>query len=183
MRLGYVRVSDPSQDTSLQRDALKKAGCSHLYKDVGSGANTKRPMLHKMLARLGEGDVVVVWKMDRLSRSLRDLLVLLEEIENKGAGFVSITEAIDTTTPAGRMVAQMVGVFAQFERDLVVERTRAGLEAARARGVNLGRPKALTESQRQEIVRRVSSGEWSQAEAARLFGVSKATVCRLFTKK
>ncbi len=179
-RYGYARVSTDGQEIRLQRDALSDARCERIFEDQGSGGNLNRPMLRRLLSLLVAGDVVVVWKMDRLSRSLRDLLGLLEEIQDKGAAFVSLTEAIDTTTPAGRMVANMIGVFAEFERAMVSERTKAGMKAAVARGEHIGRPRALTAPQRAEIVLRVGCGEWSQAEAARLFGVSKATVSRLF---
>lgn len=179
-RYGYARVSTDGQEIRLQRDALGDAGCERIFEDLGSGRNTQRPMLQRLLGRLGEGDVVVVWKLDRLSRSLRDLLGLLEEIQDKGAAFVSLTEAIDTTTSAGRMVANMVAVFAEFERSMISERTKAGMRAAEARGEHIGRPRALTAPQRAEIALRVGSGEWSQAQAARLFGVSKATISRLF---
>lgn len=180
-RFGYMRIStNDEQTTRLQQDALKEARCSRLFEDAGSGATIQRVALREMLDELREGDVVVVWKIDRLSRSLGDLLRLLEEISHKGAGFVSLTESIDTTTPAGRMVAQMIGVFAEFEREITRERTRAGMQAAKARGVCIGRPMALTSTQRSEIVQRIEAGEWSRTQAALLFKVSKSTIARLF---
>jgi DNA invertase Pin-like site-specific DNA recombinase len=123
--------------------------------------------------------VVVVWKLDRLSRSLKDLLILMERIDNAGAGFRSLTEAIDTTTPAGRMMMQMVGSFAEFEREMIRERTLAGLQAARAQGRTGGRPPKLTNQQRQDIADNVLSGRRSGADMARLYNISEATVSRI----
>jgi DNA invertase Pin-like site-specific DNA recombinase len=135
--------------------------------------------LHRLLDQLRPRDVVVVWKLDRLSRSLKDLLHLMECIAQAGAGFCSLTEAIDTTTPAGRMLMQMVGSFAEFERAMIRERMQAGLVAARARGRIGGRRPKLGPQQQAEIVHMVCSGRQSQADAARLFRVHPATVSRL----
>lgn len=132
-----------------------------------------------MLDQLRSGDVVVVWKLDRLSRSLKDLLHILEKVEMKGAGFNSITEAIDTTTPAGRMMMQMVGSFAEFERAMIKERTFAGLVAARAQGRIGGRRPKLTTSQREDVVENVSSGRKTAAQMARLYRVSEPTISRI----
>ena len=132
-----------------------------------------------MLRQLRDGDVVVVWKLDRLSRSLKDLLHLMEKIEAAGAGFRSLTESIDTTTPAGRMMMQMVGAFAEFERAMIRERTSAGLAQARLEGRIGGRRRKLSERQRAEIADGVLSGRKSAAEMARLFGVSQPTVSRI----
>ena len=129
--------------------------------------------------QLRPGDVLVVWKLDRLSRSLKDLLLLMERIDQTGAGFRSLTEAIDTTTPAGRMMMQMVGAFAEFEREMIRERTRAGLHAAREQGRVGGRPPKLTPEQRQEIVDNVVSGRKTGADMARLYRISAATVSRI----
>ena len=132
-----------------------------------------------MIDQLREGDVVVVWKLDRLSRSLKDLLVIMEHINNVGAGFRSITESIDTTTPAGRMMMQMVGSFAEFEREMIRERTRAGLVAARKEGRVGGRKPKLTNDQRLDILDNVSSNRKSGAQMARLYNVSEATISRI----
>lgn len=180
MKVGYARISrGDEQDIRMQRDTLRDAGCGKIYEEAASGGRWDRPVLHKMLDELEEGDVVIVWKLDRLSRSLRDLLNLLEHFKEVGAGFQSLTEAIDTTTPGGRMMMQMLGSVAEFEREMIRERTKAGLEAAKKRGLKLGRPPALNASQRKHIKQKINSGEWSQAEAARLFNVDRSTICRL----
>ena len=180
MKVGYARISRADDQTiRMQRDALREAGCQKIYEEAASGGRWDRPMLHRMLENLQNGDVVVVWKLDRLSRSLRDLLVLLERFNEAGAGFLSLTEAIDTTTAGGRMMMQMLGAVAEFERAMISERTKAGIESARRRGHKPGRPHSLTIEQRHEIKRRVASGEWSQAEAARLFDVDRSTICRM----
>ena len=180
MKVGYARISRGDDQTiRMQRDALRDAGCEKVYEETASGGRWDRPMLHRMLESLEKSDVVVVWKLDRLSRSLRDLLVLLERFNEAGAGFLSLTEAIDTTTAGGRMMMQMLGAVAEFERAMISERTKAGIESARKRGHRPGRPSALNTSQREEIKRRVASGEWSQAEAARLFDVDRSTICRM----
>ncbi|MEL7485216.1 MAG: recombinase family protein, partial [Planctomycetota bacterium] len=128
--LGYARVSADQQSTQAQVRALKKAGAKRIYEEEASGGRWDRPELHRLLDQLRQGDTVVVWKLDRLSRSLKDLLSILERIDAAGAGFRSLTEAIDTTSPAGRMMMQMLGAFAEFEREMVRERTRSGLAAA-----------------------------------------------------
>jgi DNA invertase Pin-like site-specific DNA recombinase len=135
MLIGYARVSKiDQQDTRAQVKALREAGCKRIYEESASGGRWDRPELHRALDQLREGDVLVVWKLDRLSRSLKDLLNILEKINDAGAGFRSITEHVDTTTPAGRMMLQMIGAFAEFERSMIRERTRMGLQAARERG-------------------------------------------------
>lgn len=136
-------------------------------------------VLQELMRQLRPGDVVVVWKLDRLSRSLKDLLHLIERIEAAGAGFRSLTEAIDTTTPAGRMMMQMVGAFAEFERAMICERTRAGLAAARSEGRVGGRRPKLRADQRRDIAENILSGRRTGAQMARLYGVSPATVSRI----
>lgn len=179
MNFGYARVSTDDQITEAQLDALKASGCERVFEEHASGSRWDRPELHRMLDQLRTGDVVVVWKLDRLSRSLKDLLSIMEKIDSAGAGFRSLTEAIDTTTPAGRMMMQMVGVFAEFEREMIRERTRAGLERARKKGRHPGRKPKLSEDQRQEIRDLVKSGKRTEAEAARLFGVHRSTISRV----
>jgi DNA invertase Pin-like site-specific DNA recombinase len=134
MRIGYARVSTQDQDTQAQISALKEAGCELMFQEKASGGRWDRPELHQLLGQLRKGDVVVVCKLDRPSRSLKDLLLTLEKIEGAGADFQSLTEAIDTATPAGRMMMQIVGSFAEFERAMLRERTKNGLDAARKDG-------------------------------------------------
>ena len=177
--LGYARVSKgDEQNNALQTKALKAAGCRRLFEETASGGRWDRPELHRLLDHLRQGDTVVVWKLDRLSRSLKDVLHIMERIANAGAGFRSITENIDTTTPAGRMMMQMVGAFAEFERAMIRERTSAGLAAARAEG-RIGGRKKLDAAKRQEIAESVVSGRKSGAEMARLYNVSQPTVSRI----
>ena len=178
--LGYARVSKgDEQNNSLQTKALRAAGCRRLFEEAASGGRWDRPQLHRMLDHLREGDTVVVWKLDRLSRSLKDVLHIMERIGQAGAGFRSITENIDTTTPAGRMMMQMVASFAAFERAMIRERTSAGLSSARAEGRVGGRRKKLDVAKRREIAESVVSGRKSGAEMARLYNVSQPTVSRI----
>jgi DNA invertase Pin-like site-specific DNA recombinase len=182
MLIGYARVSTQDQDTQAQIAALQAAGCERIFKEKASGGRWERPELHRLLDQLDEGDLVVVWKLDRLSRSLKDVLALMEQIEASGAGFRSLTEAIDTTSPGGRMMMQIVGAFAEFERAMLKERTLNGLSAARAQGRIGGRRPKLKLAQQQEIVRLVNSGQKSAADAARLFEVHPATVTRILQR-
>ena len=148
MLIGYARVSTDDQDTAVQVAALKAAGCERIFREKASGGRWDRPELHRLLDQLRKGDVLVVWKLDRLSRSLRDVLIIMERLAEAKAGFRSLTEAIDTTTPAGRMMMQMVGAFAEFERAMLRERTKVGLDAARAEGRIGGRRPKLSPRQR-----------------------------------
>lgn len=178
--LGYARVSKgDEQSNKVQAKALRAAGCRRIFEEAASGGRWDRPELHRMLDQLREGDVVVVWKLDRLSRSLKDVLHIMEQIGDADAGFRSITEAIDTTTPAGRMMMQMVGAFAEFERAMIRERTSAGLAAARAEGRIGGRRKKLDPAKRREIAESVISGRKTGAEMARLYNISPATASRI----
>ena len=183
MILGYARVSKgEAQDTRMQEAALRAAGVERLFTEQASGGRWARPHLHRLLDQLRPEDVVIVWKLDRLSRSLKDLLHIMERIAQAGAGFRSLTEAIDTTTPAGRMLMQMVGSFAEFERAMIRERTQAGLAVARAQGRIGGRRPKLGPQQQAAIVDLVTSGRQTQAAAARLFHVHPATVSRLLAE-
>jgi DNA invertase Pin-like site-specific DNA recombinase len=155
--------------------ALKTAGCERIYREKASGGRWDRPELHRLLDQLRKSDILVVWKLDRLSRSLRDVLTIMEQITEAQAGFRSLTEAIDTTTPAGRMMMQMVGAFAEFERAMLRERTKAGLDAARRDGRVGGRRHKLSPQQRTEIKKMVSRGEKTAADAARLFRIHPST--------
>jgi DNA invertase Pin-like site-specific DNA recombinase len=180
MLLGYARVSKGDDQTNLlQTKALTAAGCQRIFDEAVSGGRWDRPELHRMLDQLREGDTVVVWKLDRLSRSLKDVLHIMERIAQAGAGFRSITENIDTTTPAGRMMMQMIGSFAEFERAMIRERTSAGIAAARAEGRVGGRRKKLDAAKRSEIAESVITGRKSGAEMARLYNVSQPTVSRI----
>lgn len=183
MQIGYARVSTDDQDTAAQTAALKAAGCERIYCEKASGGRWDRPELHRLMEQLRKGDVLVVWKLDRLSRSLRDVLIIMERLGEAQAGFRSLTEAIDTTTAAGRMMMQMVGVFAEFERAMLRERTKAGLDAARAEGRIGGRRQKLTPQQQKEIIGLVRNGRKSPADAARLFAVHPATVSRLLRRQ
>lgn len=180
MLIGYARVSrGDSQDLTPQLIALANAGCEKVFREEASGGNANRPELARALASLNTGDVLVVWKLDRLSRSLRDLLFTLEMVTAAGAGFLSVTEAIDTTTAPGRLMMQMLGAFAEFERALIRERTMAGLAHARLSGRRLGRRPSLSNLQRTEIITKADSGNGSPAQLAALFRVSRSTVQRV----
>src|SRR5690349_18056219 len=179
MLIGYARVSTNDQETATQVAALKAAGCERIYREEASGGRWDRPELHRLLDQLRKRDMLVVWKLDRLSRSLRDVLTIMERLTEAKAGFRSLTEAIDTTTPAGRMMMQMVGAFAEFERAMLRERTKTGLDSARREGRIGGRRPKLTPRQQSEICKMVSKGA---ADAARLFKVHPATVSRLLAR-
>jgi DNA invertase Pin-like site-specific DNA recombinase len=182
MQIGYARVSTDDQDTAAQAAALKAAGCERIYREKASGGRWDRPELHRLLDQLRKGDVLMVWKLDRLSRSLRDVLTLMERLAEAGAGFRSLTEAIDTTTPAGRMMMQMVGAFAEFERAMLRERTKAGLDTAREEGRIGGRRPKLSTQQQAEIWKMITRGDKTAADAARLFKVHPATISRLLAR-
>jgi DNA invertase Pin-like site-specific DNA recombinase len=182
MKCGYARISTQDQDTQAQVAALLSAGCKLVFEEQASGGRWDRPELHRLLEQLRPGDTVVVWKLDRLSRSLKDLLTILEKIEIAGATFLSLTESIDTSAPAGRMMMQIVGSFAEFERAMLRERTKNGLDAARKEGRVGGRRPKLTKQQQDEIVSLVTSGKKTGADAARLFQVHPSTVSRLLAK-
>jgi len=181
--LGYARVSkSEDQETAPQIRALKKAGCKRVFEEAASGGRWDRPELHRLLDRIRTGDTLVVWKLDRLSRSLKDLLVILERINAMGGKFRSLTESIDTSGPAGRMMMQMLGSFAEFEREMIRERTRAGLREAREKGRVPGRKPKITAEQKKEIVEGVASGRKSAAEMARLFKIHRATISRFVSQ-
>ena len=177
-RFGYARVSTAGQTADLQRDALEKAGCDRLFVDTASGAKAHRPELDRMMEMLREGDVVVVWRLDRLGRSVQNLVELMNRFQEMGVGFVSLNEAIDTTTPGGILVFNIFAALAQFERDLIRERTNAGLEAARARGRRGGRPAKLDAKQVSEIRRLYNSKTVTVNQIAAMMGVGRATIYR-----
>src|SRR5499427_7591655 len=176
MKYGYARVSTEEQNTSLKLAALKKAGCKTIFKDEGiSGATTKRPSLTRCLKKLRDGDTLIVWKLDRLGRSLRDLITMLDELRAQGIKFQSLTEHIDTETAAGRAMWQMIGVLAELERSLIAERTRAGVQAAKQRGVHFGPKPKLTPQQITHARHLRAQGE---PVIAALFKVHRATLYR-----
>lgn len=176
MLVGYARVSTLDQHEDLQIDALRQAGCERIYTDHASGAKASRPELDRMLDMLREGDVVVVWKLDRLGRSVQNLVDLMDRFQQAGIGFRSLTEQMDTTTPGGVLIFNLFAALAQFERDLIRERTNAGLEAARARGRKGGRPRKLTDRDVAMIKQLYESRQVTVKEIADRFGVGRTTV-------
>jgi DNA invertase Pin-like site-specific DNA recombinase len=178
MILGYARVSTEDQNLDAQIAALEAAGAERIYSEKLSGSKMVRPELDRLLDQARSDDVVVVAKYDRLSRSLQDLLTIVEAIRSKGAGFRSLAEDIDTTTPAGRLVFHVFASIAQFERERIAERTKEGLAAARKRGRIGGRPPALSKERRAEVQRMRDQEGRSVAELARLFQVSPNTIRR-----
>ncbi len=179
MILGYARVSTADQSLDGQRDALEAAGCERTFSDTVTGTARHRPELDRLLDQLREGDVVVVTKYDRLARSLKDLLAIVDAVQAKRAGFRSLAEDIDTTTPAGRLVFHVFASIAQFERERIAERTREGLEAARKRGRMGGRPPSLSPAQKAEVRRMRDEEGRPIASIAQLFKVSAKTVRRV----
>jgi len=178
MKYGYARVSTDDQTPALQLAALKKAGCKTVFKDDGlSGATAKRPALLRCLKKLEPGDTLIVWKLDRLGRSLRDLIAMLDDLKQRGVKFRSLTEHIDTETPTGRAMWQMIGVLAELERSLISERTRAGVKAAQRRGVKFGRKPKLTPQQIAHAQKLIDEGQ-RREDVADLFKVSRVTLYR-----
>ena len=180
--IGYARVSKEDQHTENQIEQLKKAGCERIYTETASGGRWERPELQACLKRLRRGDVLVVWKLDRLSRSLSDLLRILQKVDETGAGFKSLTETVDTTTPAGRLMMNMLGSFSQFEREIIRERTKLGLARARANGHKGGGQYTLSATRRAEVTRQILAGEKTQSEVARDERVSKSTISRMMSR-
>jgi DNA invertase Pin-like site-specific DNA recombinase len=180
--LGYARVSTLEQNADLQRDALRVAGCWRVFTDHVSGVREQRPELDRVLEALRPGDTLVVWRLDRLGRSLRHLIDVATDLAAREVGFRSLTESVDTTTPGGRLVFHMFGALAQFERELVRERTLAGLAAARARGRNGGRPTIMTADKLAAAQRMYAQRELSGEQIARALGVSRSTLYRALTK-
>lgn len=175
--VGYARVSTNAQELTLQLDALGKAGCERIFEDKGvSGTKTIRPGLNALMAYVREGDVVTVYRLDRLGRSLPHLLDLVAELDRRQVGFRSISEALDTTTPGGRLVFHVFGALGQFERDLIRERTRAGLDAAAARGRKGGRPRSLSADKLARARDLLGANHHNVAEVARRLKVSRTTL-------
>jgi DNA invertase Pin-like site-specific DNA recombinase len=182
--VGYARVSTFDQDPQMQIDALLKAGIDsrHLYEEHASGSSSNRPKLMEALEFVKEGDVLVVWKLDRLGRSLLDLIRIIGELKDRGVGFRSLTEGIDTTSSGGMLIFHIFGSLAQFERELIRERTLAGLEAARKRGRRGGRPRSLSDEQKKLMHRLIKEGEGISA-IARSLKTSRFTVYREMNRK
>lgn len=182
-RIGYARISTADQSLDLQIEALEQAGCSKIFTDVASGARDDRPGLNEALVYMRADDVLVTWKLDRVGRSTAHLIGLINELKQREIGFASLTEAIDTTTPAGELLFTVMAALAQFERSLIVERTRAGLEAARARGAKPGRKPSLSADQIAVVRQMNSSGQHTVASISKVVGVSRATVYRALAPK
>lgn len=174
---GYARVSTDDQDPAAQVGALEAAGCDPVYIERASGSTMERPQWAECNRGLGRGDTLVVVRIDRLGRSLADLVAVLDDLGRRGVAFRSLTEGLDTTTPMGRMVYQLAAAFAEYERALISERTRAGLATARARGARIGRPPALTDEQRATAHQLHDHGR-NKAAIARILGVSRSTIRR-----
>jgi len=178
MKYGYARVSTHEQNLDLQMDALERAGCDHVFTDKASGIQDDREGLAEALSTIGEGDTLTVWRLDRLGRSLRALIDIMGQLEAKGAEFESISEGVDTSTSGGKLYFHMMGALSQFERDLIAERTRAGLDAARARGATLGRPRKLTGQQIAHARSQLATGEQTVRSMARILRVDRKTLER-----
>lgn len=178
-KIGYVRVSDTDQSENLQIDALMLAGCDVIYGDHGvSGSIKKRKGLDELFASLNEGDTLVVWKLDRLGRSTIHLLQLLDGLRKRNVDFQAITQGIDTTTSIGRMLYGQLAVFAEFEREQIRERTKAGMAAAKARGVHIGRPRKLTDKQITSARKKIWGGADTSARLALKYRVAEVTLAR-----
>lgn len=179
MKIGYARVSTDEQNLDLQLDELKAVGCENIFIDKGvSGSVIERGGLSQAIDALSEGDTLVVWKLDRLGRSLSFLCGLIDDLGKNGAGFHSLTDGIDTSTSGGTLIFHVMGAMAQFERDLIRERTKAGMKAAKRRGKHIGRPRALSEGQIQHASNLLAQGK-TKREVSDLLGVSPNTVGRV----
>jgi DNA invertase Pin-like site-specific DNA recombinase len=179
MKIGYVRVSQQEQNEALQVDALQAAGCEKLFTDTMAGSKVEHNGLNEALASVQPGDTLVVWKLDRLGRSLQHLITTLGGLQEHGIDFISLTEKIDTTTPAGKLIFPLMGALAEFERDLIRERTNAGLAAARARGRRGGRPKNLKTDGKVALARRMFADKRNSIlEICSTPGISRATLYR-----
>ncbi len=179
MDVGYARVSTGEQTLDLQLDALTKAGCGKVFTETASGAKADRPVLEEVLAYARAGDTLVVWRLDRLGRSLPHLIETVASLQDCGIGFRSLTEQIDTTTPGGKLIFHVFGALAEFERDLIRERTHAGLAAARARGRTGGRPKKLADPRKLALAQALyDGGQTDVATICQTLGISRATLYR-----
>lgn len=182
MRIGYARVSTDEQKTHAQTDALKAAGCDVIHEEHKSGGSLSRPILFALLKALQPGDEVVVYKLDRIARSLKDLLTIQERITDAGADFRSLTEILDTSSPAGRMIFQIIGAFGEFERELIRERTRVGLRAAMARGSKPGQPRSMDTHQETAALKAWGTGRVTKSELARKYAVHISSIKRMIRR-
>src|SRR5919202_4587865 len=173
MNIGYARVSTDEQNLDLQRDALKKADCKKIFEDQVSGTKDRRPGLEDALSHLRQGDTLVVWRLDRLGRSLRHWIDTVTTLQERGIEFKSLTESIDTTTSGGKLVFHIFGALAEFEREIIRERTRAGMEAARSRGKQGGRPKKLSQNKAEMARKLYQDKSHSLQEICDSFGISR----------
>ena len=178
MLIGYARVSTQDQYLGMQEDVLKNAGCEDIFTVVASGAKTARPGLHMALSHLRKGDMLVVWRLDRLGRSLAHLIQTVKVLNDKGIGFKSLQENIDTTTSGGQLIFHIFGALAEFERELIRERTQAGLKAARVRGRMGGRPVQLNSQEIKKLKKHYDKGDLSVMELCKLFNITKPTLYR-----
>lgn len=178
MLIGYARVSTCDQNPALQIDALTAAGCDRLFTERASGAQRDRPELNALLALIQPGDTLIIWKLDRLARSIGHLIEIIRLLDERQAAFRCLTSAINTSTAEGRLFFHMTAAFAEFERDIIRERTRAGLDAARRRGQRLGRPAKLSQERMQAALEMLNQPFASVASVARYFEVSEATLYR-----
>ncbi len=180
-RIGYARVSTNDQILDLQLDALKEAKCDRIYQEHISGGrgNKERPELADCLKNIRSGDTLIVWRLDRLGRSMKNLIEIVSELDRLGVGLVSIKENIDTTTPTGRLVFHIFASLAQFEKELIQERTKAGVAAARARGRQGGRPEKLTAREKEMVCTLMADNKNSVTEIAKQFGVSRTMLYRI----
>ena len=183
MQIGYARVSTLEQNVQPQIDQLKQASCKRIFRDKASGAKTERPGLHDALGFLREGDMLVVWRLDRLGRSLKHLLETVSELEERGIGFRSLQENIDTTTSGGRLIFHIFGALAEFERNLIRERTMAGLRAARARGRIGGRPRKLDEKKTELAYQLYAEKKYAVKEICQMLEVSKPTLYKCLQRR
>jgi len=181
--VGYARVSTEEQTLDLQRDALNQAGVAILYEDQASGKTAARPELQQCLKALREGDTLIVWRLDRLGRNLQDLIVIVNDLKSRGVAFRSLKESIDTSGPAGTLVFHMFAALAEFERELMRERTLAGIAAARARGRKGGRRHVLDSKQREAVLSLLKSRDLSVADIGRQFGISRSTIYNILNKR
>ena len=178
MLIGYARVSTEEQNLDSQCDALTSAGCEKIFTDQISGTKAQRPGLEAALSHLRTGDTIVVWRLDRLGRTLHHLIETVNDLQEQGVGFKSLAEAIDTTTSGGKLVFHIFGALAEFEREIIRERTRAGLQSARARGRTGGRRKVLTDKQVQQLKQLAADPKNSVTEICKTFGISRMTFYR-----
>jgi len=178
MLIGYARVSTQDQTLSLQQDALEKEGCDKIFTDISSGAKSERKGLEEAIEYVRAGDTLVVWRLDRMGRSLKHLIETITTLSSRGIGFKSVTEAIDTNTSGGKLVFHIFGALAEFERDLIKERTQAGLNAARARGRKGGRPKSLNPKKQQMVKELYEDKKYTIDDICKMMKISRATLYR-----